>query len=591
MNRFIVMKESSTRLIHGFSYFQPSFRGDVRLFSHFAGNSELNSRKSMEGLVRCSANYVPLTPISFLERSAKVYSGRTSIVYGSVKYTWRETHERCIKLASALAQLGIRRGDVVATLAPNVPAMYELHFAVPMVGAVLCPLNTRYDPLTVVALLKHSEAKVIFLDYELLDVTNRALKLYAKTGKESPMLVLISEADGLSSVDYNSTAIEYESFVATGHNGFEIRRPESELDPISVNYTSGTTSEPKGVVYTHRGAFLNSLNTSFLHGSGLAPVYLWTVPMFHCNGWSFTWGIAAQGGANICLRKVSAKAIFDSIALHNVTHMGAAPIVLNMMANAPDIERKQLPHKVEVMIGGATPPHHIFDKLEKLGFGLTNFYGLTETYGPAAYCQWQPEWDLLTPDQRSKLKSRQGIHHCCVEDADVKDPATMESVKADGETIGEIMLRGNTVMGGYLKNLEATEEAFKDGWFRSGDVAVKHPDGYIEVKDRLKDIVISGGENISTIEVEAVLCGHPAVLEAAVVGRPDDHWGETPCAFVKLKQGFNANAEDILNFCRDNMARYMTPRTIVFDDLPKTSTGKVKKFILREKAKGLGSLS
>ncbi|KAK9129257.1 hypothetical protein Sjap_009744 [Stephania japonica] len=549
----------------------------------------------MEGTFQCSANYVPLSPISFLERSAAVYRDSISVVYGEVKYTWRETRERCVRLASALAQLGILRGDVVAALVPNIPAMYELHFGVPMAGAVLCTLNVRHDSAMVSVLLKHSEAKVIFVDYQLLNVANGALDLLSKQIAKLPLLVVIPEVDEspikFRNFTMGSGFFEYESLLKRGEPGFEIRRPENELDPISLNYTSGTTSSPKGVVYSHRGAYLNSLAAVLLNGMGPMPVYLWTVPMFHCNGWCLVWGIAAQGGTNICLRNVSAKAIFENIFLHKVTYMGGAPIVLNMIVNASATDRKPLRSKVEVMTGAAPPPPHILFKMEELGFGITHAYGLTETYGPGTVCSWKPEWDSLPPNEKAKLKARQGVHHIGMEELDIKDPVTMKSVPPDAKTMGEAMFRGNTVMSGYLKDLKATEEAFRGGWFRSGDIGVKHPDGYIELKDRSKDIVISGGENISTIEVESVLFSHPAVFDAAVVGRPDDYWGETPCVFVKLKEGFNASAEDIMNYCRENLPHYMAPKSVVFGELPKTSTGKTQKFVLREKAKAMGSLA
>ncbi|PRQ24040.1 putative 4-coumarate--CoA ligase [Rosa chinensis] len=563
-----------------------------------SNNSELEELcSSKQGLVRCSANHAPLSPIGFLERAAKAYRDRTSVIYGSLKYTWAQTHQRCLKLASALTQLGISRGDVVATLAPNVPAMYELHFAAPMAGAVLCTLNSRLDSAMISVLLSHSEAKIVFVDHQLLGIVDGALALLAeKAVSKPPLVVLIADSDGSSSPNSSTTsetkpAYEYESLLESGNSGFEIRRPKSEWDPISVNYTSGTTSRPKGVVYSHRGAYLNSLATVLLHGIGSMPVYLWTVPMFHCNGWCLIWGLAAQGGTNICLRKVTPKGIFDNIALHNVTHMGGAPTVLNMIVNSPVSDQRPLPHKVEVMTGGSPPPPQILFKMEEMGFGVNHLYGLTETYGPGTYCSWKPEWDSLPSDQRSKLKARQGVQHVGLEEVDIKDPVTMESVPPDGKTMGEIMFRGNTVMSGYLKDSRATEEAFKGGWFRSGDLAVKHPDNYIEVKDRLKDVIISGGENISTVEVETVLFSHPAVLEAAVVARPDNHWGQTPCAFVKLKDGFDVNAQELIEFCRNHMPHYMAPRTVIFDDIPKTSTGKIQKFILREKAKVLGSLS
>ncbi|KAK9227889.1 hypothetical protein WN944_020833 [Citrus x changshan-huyou] len=555
------------------------------------GQNEAAETDTWKSMVRCSANCSPLTPITFLERSAKVYRDRPSLVYGSLNYTWTQTHQRCLKLASALTQLGISKGRVVATLAPNVPAVYELHFAVPMAGAVLCTLNSRHDSAMVSVLLRHSEAKILFVDYQLLPVARGALDLLVNAQVKPPILVLIAESNSPSSTSSAAVDYEYESFLETGHSGFEIRRPGNEWDPISLNYTSGTTSRPKGVVYSHRGAYLNSLATVFLHGMGSMPVYLWTVPMFHCNGWCLTWGVAAMGGTNICLRSVNAKDIFESIAAHNVTNMGAAPTVLNMIVNSPVSVQRPLPHKVAIATGGSPPPPQILSKMEELGFDVTHLYGLTETYGPATYCTWQPEWNSLPVAERSRIKSRQGMHHLALEDVDIRDPVTMESVPADAKTIGEIMFRGHTVMSGYLKDLKATEEAFRGGWFHTGDLAVKHPDGYIEVKDRLKDVIISGGENISSVEVETVLFSHPAVLEASVVARPDDHWGQTPCAFVKLKEGYSADAQEIIKFCRDHLPHYMAPKTVIFEDLPKTSTGKVQKFILRKKAEALGSLS
>ncbi|KAL0392282.1 UNVERIFIED_CONTAM: putative acyl-activating enzyme 1, peroxisomal [Sesamum radiatum] len=546
-----------------------------------------------KGNLKCSANYIPLTPISFLERSAVVYADRVSVVHGDLKFTWKQTHDRCVRLASALSQLGLSRGDVVAALAPNIPEMYELHFAVPMAGAVLCTLNIRHDSGMVSVLLKHSEAKVIFVDYQFLDAAKGAFKILSEEGVKLPYLVMIPESRSLSRDDRMSTpeGFEYESFLARGKTDFAIVRPNDECDPIALNYTSGTTSSPKGVVYSHRGAYLNSLSAVLLNEMLSMPVYLWTVPMFHCNGWCLTWAVAAQGGTNVCLRNVTAKGIFDNVARHRVTHMGGAPTVLNMIINAPASERRPLPGIVTVMTGASPPPPQVLFKMEELGFNVTHAYGLTETYGPGTVCAWKPEWNSLPVDARAKLKSRQGVQHIGMEEIDVKDPTTMQSVPPDAKTIGEVMFRGNTVMNGYLKDIKATEDAFKGGWFHSGDLGVKHPDGYIELKDRSKDIIISGGENISTIEVESVIFSHPAVLEAAVVGRPDDHWGETPCAFVKLKDGFSATAEDIIKYCRDRLPRYMAPRTVVFEDLPKTSTGKTQKFVLRQKAKAMGSLS
>ncbi|KAK7250698.1 hypothetical protein RIF29_33292 [Crotalaria pallida] len=539
--------------------------------------------ESMEGLLRCSANSVPLSPISFLDRAAKVCADRTSLVYASsnLNHHWAQTHQRCFKLASSLAHLGISRGDVVATFLPNVPAMYELHFAVPMAGGILCTINTRQSAPNVSVLLQHSQAKIIFVDYQLADIAQDALDLLGKRTRKLPILVLVNDSVSSSAIDTTSINYEYESLLAAGHDGFDIVRPRSEWDPISINYTSGTTSRPKGVVYSHRSAYLNSLATVLLFRMDLFPVYLWTVPMFHCNGWCLPWGVAAQCGINVCLRKVTPKDIFDNVTQHKVTHMGGAPTVLNMIVNSPLTDRRPFDHKVVVMTGGAPPAPQIISKMEDIGFNISHLYGLTETCGPATYCAWRPEWDLMSPEERSQLKARQGVPHVGLEEIAIKDPATMENVPADGKTIGEVMIRGNTVMSGYFGDLKATEEAFKDGWFHSGDLAVKHADGYIEIKDRLKDIIISGGENISSVEVETVLYNHPAVQEAAVVAQPDDHWGQTPCAFVMLKEGSNADAQEIINFCRDHMPHFMAPKTVIFQDIPKTSTGKIQKYVLR----------
>lgn len=549
----------------------------------------------MEGSIRCSANYVPLTPISFLDRAAIVYRDTVSIVHGDVKYTWRQTRERCVKLASALSQLGIYRGDVVAVLAPNIPAMCELHFGVPMAGAVLCTLNIRHDSAMVATLLRHSEAKIIFIDYQFLHIARGAFEILSKTTTKLPMSILIAECSQFTAntMDRNDRyeELEYENLLTMGKLDFEVRRPRDECDPISLNYTSGTTSSPKGVIFSHRGAYLNSLASVLLNEMGPMPVYLWTVPMFHCNGWCLLWGVAALGGTNICLRNVTAEGIFDNIALHKVTHMGGAPTVLNMIINAPAANRKPLPGKVVVMTGAAPPPPQVLYNTEELGFVLMHSYGLTETYGPGTVCTWQPKWNSLPRDAQAKIKARQGLQHIGMEEVDIKDPVTMKSVPADAKTIGEVMFRGNTVMNGYLKDVKATENAFKGGWFWSGDLGVRHPDGYIELKDRSKDIIISGGENISTIEVESVLFSHPAVLEAAVVGRPDEYWGETPCAFVKLKAGCDVSASELITYCRNKLPHYMAPRTIIFEDLPKTSTGKTQKYVLKQKAKAMGSIS
>ncbi|XP_076903215.1 putative CoA ligase CCL13 [Bidens hawaiensis] len=465
--------------------------------------------------------------------------------------------------------------------------MQELHFAVPMAGAVLCTLNTRHDSNMLATLLTHSETKILFVDDQFLDTALTALDHLNTTHTKPPLIVTITDEPS----DLNTNAYEYETLIDKGVTSFNVIRPTDECDPISLNYTSGTTSRPKGVVYSHHGAYLNAITTVFMHGMGARTTYLWSVPMFHCNGWCLTWGLAAIGGSNICIRRCDPKDIFDNIALHKVTHMSGAPTVLNMIVNSPVTDRKPLPHRVEIMTGGAPPPPLILSQMEELGFGVSHLYGLTETYGPGTFCLWKPEWDSLPSEERLKLKTRQGVRHMGLEAVDVKDPITMESVECDGKSIGEIMFRGNTVMSGYLKDTKATEEAFSGGWFRSGDLAVKHPDGYIEVKDRSKDIIISGGENISTVEVETVIYSHPAVLEVAVVARPDNHWGQTPCAFVKLKDGFSVNGADIIDYCRNRMPKYMAPKTVIFEDLPRTSTGKVQKFLLREKAKALGSIS
>nr|AFD33353.1 acyl-activating enzyme 9 [Cannabis sativa] len=553
----------------------------------------------MEGAIRCSANYVPLSPISFLKRSAIVYSDRPSVVYGNVQYTWSQTFERCKRLASAISHLGISSGHVVAVLAPNIPAMYELHFGVPMAGAILCTLNIRHDSAMVSVLLRHSEAKVFFVDYQFLHIAQGAIDMLSKKGSKPPLLVLIPECDDDQlSTDISSSSnaisasvkLEYEQLLSTGNLDFEVIIPKDEWDPISLNYTSGTTSSPKGVIYSHRGAYLNSLAGVLLNEMHSMVVYLWCVPMFHCNGWCLPWGIAAQGGTNVCLRNVTAKGIFDSIAKHKVTHMGGAPTVLNMIINASATERKPLPSKVSIMTGAAPPPPSLLFKMEEMGFNVTHSYGLTETYGPGTVCTWKPEWDSLPRDAQAKLKSRQGVQHLGIEELDVKDPVTLKSVPANAKIIGEVMFRGNPVMNGYLKNVKATQEAFDGGWFRTGDLGVKHPDGYVELKDRSKDIIIFGGENISPIEVEFVLYSPPAVFEAAVVPRPDDPWGETPCAFVNVKRGCNVGGDEIFNFCRSCLPHYMAPRTVFFQDLPKTFSGKGQKFVFRDKGKSMGSL-
>lgn len=546
----------------------------------------------MEGTVRCAANYVPLSPISFLERSALVYSDAPSLIYGDLAFTWTQTLHRCKSLASSLVQLGISYGHVVAAFLPNTPPMYELHFGVPMAGAVLCTLNIRHNSSMVSVLLRHSEAKLVFVDYQFLDTVLGAIGILSKTTSNLPLIVLVHDPlqpTPSSTSDY----FEYESLLSRANpDTFEVRRPKDEWDPISLNYTSGTTSSPKGVVYSHRGAYLNSLAAILLNqmGGSSKTIYLWTVPMFHCNGWCLTWATAALGATSICLRAVSPDGIFNSIVGHGVTHMGGAPTVLNTIINAPPASKKPLPRKVVVMTGGAPPPSQVIFKMEELGFGITHSYGLTETYGPGTVCTQKPEWESLDADERARLNARQGLNHATMEAIDVKDSDTMRSVVWDGKTVGEVMLRGNTVMNGYFKDEKATLETFKGGWLRTGDLGVRHPDGYVELKDRSKDIIISGGENISSIEVESVLFKHPGVLDTAVVGRPDNHWGETPCAFVQLKDGCSVSEAEVIKFCRDRLPRYMVPRSVVFDELPKTSTGKTQKFVLKERARAMGSL-
>ncbi|XP_006649346.2 probable acyl-activating enzyme 1, peroxisomal [Oryza brachyantha] len=563
------------------------------LFSSLAGREgegEVEVLDMEAGTVRCAANYAPLTPLSFIERAAAVYGDRAAVVFGERRYTWREARRRCVRVAAALAtRFGVARGDVVAVLSPNVPAMYELHFAVPMAGAVLCTFNTRHDAPMISTLLGHSGAKVFFVESHLLDVGRAALRRLADTANTATLPVLLTISDH-GADDGDSGCVDYEDLVKDAPSQFDIRWPADEMDPITLNYTSGTTSRPKGVVYNHRGAYLNTIATVLAYDITAMPTYLWTVPMFHCNGWHLPWGVAMQGGTNVCLRHFTAKVIFDNIARHGVTHLGGAPTVLSMIANAPAADRKALPGPVRVMTGGAPPPPRVLFAMEGLGFVVYHIYGLTETYGPATVCTWMPEWDALPAEERARLKARQGFHHIALQVA-VKNSTTMENVPNDGQTVGEVMFRGNTVMSGYYKDIGATRKSMAGGWLHSGDLAVRHPDGYIQLKDRAKDIIISGGENISSIEVESVIFSHPAVLEAAVVARPDDYWGETPCAFVKLKEGANATDAEIISFCRERLPHYMAPKTVVFDELPKTSTGKTQKFVLREKARALGSLT
>ena len=530
------------------------------------------------GLERNPANHVALTPLGFLSRAAHVYPARTAWRHGARSAGYREFYDRSRRFASALAARGIGPGDTVSIMAPNVPAMLEAHYGVPMTGAVLNALNVRLDAPAIAFILDHAEAKILFTDRAFSPVISAALKLC----ECDPLVIDIDDAPEEGG-DFLGR-IEYEAFLQEGDPGYDWRWPSDEWEAISLCYTSGTTGNPKGVVLHHRGAYLNAIGNSLTWSLGDAPVYLWTLPMFHCNGWCFTWTITAQGGTHVCLRKVEAAAIFDAVANHGVNRFCGAPIVLNMIVNAPEEARAAFDHRVDVMTAAAPPPAAVIAAMERSGFHVTHVYGLTEVYGPVTVCAWHGEWDSLDIEAQAALKARQGVAYVTLDGLGVVASESDDPVPADGETIGEVVMRGNTVMKGYLKNRKATEAAFAGGWFHTGDLGVMHKDGYIELKDRAKDIIISGGENISTIEVEDVLYKHAAVLEAAVVGRPDEKWGETPCAFVTLKEDSEASADELIAFCRDNMAHFKAPKTVVFGALPKTSTGKVQKFTLRERA-------
>ncbi len=530
------------------------------------------------GLNKNRANYTPLSPLSFLERTASIYPNHDSIVYGDLRYQWSETYSRCRRLASALKNRGISKGDTVAVMLPNVPAMYEASFGVAMAGGVLNALNIRLNADSIAFMLEHAEAKILLTDREFYNVISEAL---AKL-ENKPLVIDVDDPFYEGGMFIGE--LEYEELLKEGSSGFAWELPEDEWGAISLNYTSGTTGNPKGVVYHHRGAYLNAVSNSMFWQMPQHPVYLWTLPMFHCNGWCFPWTIAAIAGTNVCLRKVQIETVYDLIKKEKVDHLCGAPIVLNMMANA-DVEFTQgIDHKVNVMTAGAAPPAAVLEAMQKLGFNVTHVYGLTETYGPAAGCVWQDEWNELNISEQSEFKSRQGVRYPMLEGLMVADPDTVEPVPKDGTTIGEIMFRGNIVMKGYLKNPTTTEKSLMGGWFHSGDLAVWHEDGYIEIKDRSKDIIISGGENISSIEVEGILYRHPKVLEAAVVARDDKKWGETPCAFVTIKEGEELSVEELLGYCRENIEHFKAPKTVVFGPLPKTSTGKIQKFKLRKQA-------
>jgi len=531
------------------------------------------------------ANYAPLTPLSFLERSAYTYPDRVSVVHGAKRFTWKETYARSRRLASALAQRSIGLGDTVAAMLANTPEMVECHFGVPMCGAVLNTLNTRLDADAIGFMLAHGEAKVLITDREFSATIEAALQ---KAGRRITVIdVDDAEYQGPGKRLGEKT---YEELLAEGDPGWDWPWPADEWQAIALNYTSGTTGNPKGVVYHHRGAYLNGVGNILVWGIPHHAVYLWTLPMFHCNGWCFPWTVAANAGTSVCLRKVDAALIFELIKEHRVTHYCGAPIVHQALINAPAGLREGIDWTVSCLVAGAAPPAAIIEGMEKMGFSLTHVYGLTETYGPATVCAKKPEWQSLPLAEQVQMNSRQGVRYTVEEGLTVMDPETMQPVPADGETMGEIMFRGNITMKGYLKNPKATQEAFAGGWFHSGDLAVMHPDGYVKIKDRSKDIIISGGENISSIEVEDALYRHPAVMAAAVVAMPDAKWGETPCAFVELKAGASASETEIIEHCRLHMARFKAPRAVVFGELPKTSTGKIQKFVLREKAKSASAI-
>ena len=533
-------------------------------------------------LDRNPANHQPLTPLGFLERSASVFPDRLAVVHGAVRRNYRDLYARTRRLASALAARGVGRNDTVTVMLANTPAMLECHYGVPMAGAVLNTLNTRLDAAIIAFTLDHAETKVLIADREFSGVIAQALKL----ARVKPLVIDYDDPEYTGPGERLGT-IEYEDFVASGDPQFAWAMPADEWDSITLNYTSGTTGDPKGVVYHHRGAYLLAMANLLTGNLGRHPVYLWTLPMFHCNGWCFPWSIVLAAGVQVCLRQVRATLMFDLIAAEKVTHLCGAPIVMSTLLNAPDDEKKPLPHVVEFFTAAAPPPEAVLAAMKEAGFNVTHLYGLTEVYGPAVVNEWNAAWDSLPAAEQAMKKARQGVRYPVLEALDVLDPETMQPVPADGETLGEVMFRGNVVMKGYLKNPASTKAAFAGGWFHSGDLGVKHPDGYVQLKDRSKDIIISGGENISSIEVEDVLYKHPAVQTAAVVARPDDKWGETPCAFIELRSGRSVTEEELVAWCRERLARFKVPRHFVFTEVPKTSTGKIQKFRLREMAKSL----
>lgn len=525
------------------------------------------------------ANYIPLSPLSYIKRAAQVYPDRTAVVYGSRRYTWQETYQRASNLAVALYKNGIKTGDTVSIMGYNTPETYEAHFGIPMSGAVLHAINTRLDAKAIAFMMDHAQTKILLTDTFASPIIKKALELVA----EKPLVIDIID----QSVEAGTLLgeMDYEAFLKTGDSNYKWSLPEDEWQAISLNYTSGTTGNPKGVVYHHRGAYLNAMGNVVSWQLEKHPVYLWTLPMFHCNGWCLPWTMAVVGGKNVCLRNVDVEDIYEMIEKEGVTHYCGAPIVHSMIANAPEKLKEKKKHFVKGLIGGAPPPAAVLDEMAKNGFEITHLYGLTETYGPSTICDWRAEWNELPIAEQAQLKAKQGVTLPVSEDLMVANPETLEPVPSDGETIGEIMMRGNNVMKGYLKNPSANEKAFKGGWFHSGDLGVRHPNGYVEVKDRSKDIIISGGENISSIEIEDALFKHPAVMDAAVVAKPDEKWGETPCAFVCLRPTHKISETSLIEFVRNEIAHYKAPRYVIFGELPKTATGKTQKFILREQAK------
>jgi len=533
-----------------------------------------------QALDRGPANYAPLTPLSFLDRSATVYPGKPAVIHGDKVFTYADFYARCRRLASALRRRGIGRGDTVAVMAPNVPALLEAHYGVPMAGAVLNALNYRLDARTIAFILEHGGAKLLITDREFSETVDQALGMLERK------ITVIDIDDPLHAGGRLLGEKDYEAFLTEGDPDWAWRGPADEWQAICLLYTSGTTGNPKGVVYHHRGAYLNALGNALAFGLTPASVYLWTLPMFHCSGWTYTWAVTAAGGTHVCLRRVEPALIFPAIARHRVTHMCGAPIVMTTLIHAPDAVKIAFDHVVEMATGGAAPPSTVIAAMEAMGFRVTHLYGLTETYGPSTLCAWQADWAGLDLKARAEKMARQGVRYPTIEDLIIADPRSMAPVPRDGRTVGEVMLRGNTVMKGYLKNPRATRAALRRGWLHTGDLAVWHPDNYMEIKDRSKDIIISGGENISSLEVEEVLYSHPAVMEAAVVAQPDEKWGEVPCAFVTLKPGAPpVGAEDLIQWTRDRLARFKVPKHVVFGALPKTSTGKIQKFVLREQSR------